>query len=252
MNRRAEEIKKRIAKRKQKRMGSIQTSKINHLPFAEESFEAEAPFFVETDGNTKVFHPLFRSHIFISKILISACIVLAVGILYKNEGEEFLKARKMVETAMEKEFNFALVSKWYEEKFGHPLAISLPKKEEKKKNAGQYAVPATGKVLESFQDNGQGVMIETNKKMVEAMNEGIVIEAGEKEDTGLTVVIQHADGIETWYGHLEKINVALYDFVETGKPVGNVKQNSNHQGTYYFAIKKGDAFIDPSQVISFD
>ncbi|MED1442307.1 MULTISPECIES: M23 family metallopeptidase [Aeribacillus] len=263
MNRRAKEIKKRIAKRKRKRMNSMLSSSssssddisvpfINQITQENVQVDADSPLYVEAEGS-KNFHPLFRSDVFITKLLISACIVLMIGIIFKNDRAEFLKARDFVSHMMEKEFNFAYVSKWYEEQFGNPLAfLKKQSKEESGSKESQYAVPASGKVLQSFKDTGQGVMIETNNKTVEAMNEGIVIEAGKKEDTGLTVVIQHADGIETWYGNLEELNVALYDFVETGKPVGKVKQSQNQHGTYYFAIKKGDTFIDPSQVISFE
>ena len=41
----------------------------------------------------------------------------------------------------------------------------------------------SGKVLENFEKNGQGIMIETGKgAAVEAMNEGNVMFAGVKED----------------------------------------------------------------------
>ena len=46
--------------------------------------------------------------------------------------------------------------------------------------------------------------------VVEAMSEGIVRYVGKRDDTGNTVIIQHADGTETWYGHIlvQKINVS--------------------------------------------
>jgi stage IV sporulation protein FA len=99
------------------------------------------------------------------------------------------------------------------------------------------------------------VMIETTSNAkVEAMNEGIVTFAGTKEKLGKTVIIQHADGSESWYGNLGAISVKLYDFVETGKQVGTAMASADDQtkGVFYFAIKQGDHFIDPIQVISFE
>ena len=57
---------------------------------------------------------------------------------------------------------------------------------------------------------------------VEAINEGVVIFAGEKEGIGKTVVIQHANKSESWYGQLEKFDVKLYDLVKKGKEIGQV------------------------------
>jgi len=255
MNRRAEEIKKRIAKRKRERL-NWQNTKTNKKDTPPVSFEKEASYTNTSsyyeDNYKKGIHPLFRSDIFVMKLLLAACLVLITAIIYKNDEGVFKKAQFVVQDVMEEEFNFAAVSKWYEERFGSPIAFFSPAPSSNSTNDNQFAVPASGHVLESFQDNGQGVTVQTTKKVVEAMNEGIVIEAGRKEKTGLTVILQHADGTETWYGNLKEIDVALYDFVEMGAPIGQVNQNQNKQGTYYFAIKKGDQFIDPNQVISFD
>lgn len=256
MNRRAEEIKKRIAKRKRERMNWPKEGTVRKesqpIIFDEETYGSNTTAYYD-HNQSKSFHPLFRSDIFMMKLLIASCLVLITAIVFKNEQPPFQEARSFVKNTLEKEFEFAAVSKWYKEQFGDPVAfISKAKTESKLKEEKQFAVPASGKVLESFQDNGQGVTIETANKTVEAMNEGIVIEAGKMDETGLTVIVQHADGTESWYGNLESIDVALYDFVEMGAPIGKVKHDEHEQGTYYFAIKKGDQFIDPNQVISFE
>lgn len=256
MNRRAEEIKKRIAKRKRDRLNwqNPKTTKKETPLFAfkEEISHSATTSSYFNENQPKGIHPLFRSDIFVMKLLMASCLVLITAIIYKNGEGAFQKAQLIVENVMEEEFHFAAVSKWYEERFGSPIAFFSPNPSSDRAENSHYAVPASGQVLESFKDNGQGVTIQTTKKIVEAMNEGIVIEAGKKEKTGLTVIVQHADGTETWYGNLKEIDVALYDFVEMGAPIGQVNQNENEQGTYYFAIKKGDQFIDPNQVISFD
>ena len=155
---------------------------------------------------------------------------------------------------MEQEFQFAAVSKWYEKQFGEPLALLPTEKTEKKQNTPSYAIPAVGRVLEKFNENGQGIMVETESNTpVEAMNEGIVIFTGTKDKLGKTVIIQHADGSESWYGNLGTITVKLYDFVEMGKEVGTaMKEGNDAKGVFYFAIKQGDHFIDPIQVIPFE
>ncbi len=87
------------------------------------------------------------------------------------------------------------------------------------------------------------------------MKEGIVKFAGVKEGLGKTVIIQHSDQTETWYGNLDDINVSLYEYIEKQKVVGTVSDSTGEdktKGKYYFAIKKGDDFIDPIQVIRFE
>ncbi|MFP3442258.1 M23 family metallopeptidase, partial [Pantoea sp. SIMBA_133] len=67
---------------------------------------------------------------------------------------------------------------------------------------------------------------------------------------GQTVVLQHTDGSESWYGMLDSIDVSLYDFVQTKDQLGSVSNSEDGKsGTFYFAIKKNEAFIDPLQVV---
>jgi stage IV sporulation protein FA len=260
MNRRAEEIKKRIAERKKKQGAKPQSNPFSAYSILsdEERYGAEYLPVVEYSHSPNDDQPLsfFQKEWLVFKFLTAVCLVLIVAILFKNPSPGLDGARKYVKQTMENEFEFASVSKWYEDTFGQPLAL-LPIMKEKKDTSeqpSQYAVPASGKVLESFEKNGQGIMIETgSQSSVEAMSEGIVTFAGKKEGIGKTIVIQHADGSETWYGQLEKINVSLYDFVDKGKAVGKVMKNQDGKtGKFYFAIKKGERFIDPNQVISFE
>ncbi|KFM99123.1 M23 family peptidase [Bacillus clarus] len=246
-NRRVEEIRKRIAKRKaeQERL-------------EEEQYFSEANFVGETlfvEGGGKETHPLFRKEVFFFKILLSAILVLSIAILFKNAPASFDGARTVTKKMMQEEFQFAAVSKWYEKQFGTPL-VFFSTNEKKKETAQQkdYAIPASGKVMQGFQKNGQGVFVQTAANAtVESVNEGVVIFAGKKGELGNTVQIQHADGTESWYGNLGETSVKLYDYVEKKQKIGTVNSDSNNKnGKFYFAMKKNEKFIDPIQVISFD
>ncbi|PIB58596.1 peptidase M23, partial [Pseudomonas sp. 2822-17] len=76
----------------------------------------------------------------------------------------------------------------------------------------------------------------------------------EEGDLGKVVVIRHYDGIESWYGMLDDVSVKLYDFVEPGDLIGTVSQDEDDDriGVYYFALKDGNTFIDPAEVITID
>jgi stage IV sporulation protein FA len=65
------------------------------------------------------------------------------------------------------------------------------------------------------------------------------------------VIIQHANGMETWYGWLQDLNVKEKDWVKGGQLIGQVAQTKG-QSLIYFALKKENQFINPASVISFE
>jgi stage IV sporulation protein FA len=90
---------------------------------------------------------------------------------------------------------------------------------------------------------------------VKAIKEGVVTSVGVKDGLGKTIVIQHSDKSESWYGNLADIKVSLYDNVKKEQVVGTVSDSTGTdktKGKYYFAIKKEDQFINPIQVIRFE
>jgi len=256
-----EEIRRRIAKRK-KEKGSSGNGPEREITWPGEDEKYGFNNYSSYDpGKDDDIHPLFKKEVFIFKILASALLFLVIAIMFRENTATFAPAKDFVVKTMEQDFKFATVSKWYEDQFGKPLAL-LPFSEEGKedqKNVVEkdHDIPVfSGKVLENFEKNGQGIMIETTKgAAVEAMKEGNVMFAGVKEDTGKTVIIQHADQTQSTYGNLDEIKVSLYQFIETETVVGTALESKGEdktKGTYYFAIKKGDDFIDPIQVIRFE
>lgn len=249
MDDRRKDIRNRIAKRR----------KVNDSPVVNGTWteiEKEDPYnFDSYDGYSEKDHPLFKKEYFFLKILVSICLFLVVAVLFKHPSARLDTARSFVTENMNKEFQFASVSSWYENAFGKPIAF-LPSEStpETVDTDEEYAMPASGEITQTFEANGEGIIMETSiGSKVEAINEGVVIFAGEKEGIGKTVVIQHANKSESWYGQLEKIDVKLYDLVKKGKEVGQVTvSDDGSKGRFYLAIKENDAFVDPKQVISFD
>ncbi|PWW19637.1 stage IV sporulation protein FA [Cytobacillus oceanisediminis] len=258
MNSRADEIRKRIARRKKEKDRVTKKVDSNILWTEDEERYGfnKLPSYDSKVGEGD--HPLFRKELFLFKLLASACLFLLAAILFKNEAVTLAPARDFVKASMEKDFQFAAVSGWYEEQFGKPLAL-LPFSDGKQETQSpsknsDYALPASAKILEDFNDNGQRITIETGKEAsVEAMSEGLVRFAGKKDGFGNTVIIQHGDKSESWYGNLADINVNLYQYIEKGTGLGTAGDTDDgEKGSFYFAIKKGDDFIDPIQVIPFE
>ncbi|MBO9130502.1 M23 family metallopeptidase [Bacillus sp. 165] len=249
---RIDDIRKRIAKRKEQQQRKAYTDIVTSPQYTEEfSIDSESIF----DEDNKETHPLFKKEVFLFKLLCSVCLVLLVAILFKNTNEDFDKARSVVTNTMKKEFQFATVSDWYKQQFGEPLSFFPSEKKEKSvTQKEEYAVPASGKVMQTFEANGQGVFVQTGlSAVVDAVNEGLVIFVGSKPDLGNTVVIQHADGTESWYGNLENMSVSVYEYVQKEQKLGTVaNSNDGKSGKFYFALKKDEKFIDPIPVISFE
>ncbi|MBS4191458.1 M23 family metallopeptidase [Bacillus sp. FJAT-49705] len=258
MRSRADELRKRVANRKRERERTTKNpNKQIKWPEDEERYGFDKIHSYEGSTGERN-HPLFRKEYFLFKILLSACLFLIVAIMFKNNAETFEPARDFVKKSMEEDFQFVTVANWYEDRFGKPLAL-LPFKDEKEgvKDSSpnsEYALPASAKIVEDFQENGQRITIETSKDAaVVAMSEGLVTFAGKKEGFGKTIVIKHADKSESWYGNLDNINVKFMDYIEKGTELGSATaQEDGINGSFYFAIKKGDDFIDPIQVIPFE
>lgn len=264
MSRRIDDVRKRIAKRQKERRQHKFNNQESYLIRDEEKYGGR-PVSSYEDPSRNTEHPLFRKEILMFQILAAVSIFLIVAIMFKSPANQWGQAKHFVNQTFEREFQFAAVSTWYEDQFGKPLAF-LPGDNNSQvgttegineTNREGFAVPAAGKILESFEVDGKGITVETGKdSKVEAVNEGVVIFVGPKEGLGKTVILQHADGSETWYGQLDEINiekVKLYEFLDSRTALGQVSnQVDGETGTFYFAVKKGDHFIDPIQVISFD
>ncbi|XTP56909.1 M23 family metallopeptidase [Niallia sp. Krafla_26] len=273
----SDEIRKRIEKRKKQRERMAKKVEPRNKDFRrtrpsdaeqtkipwledEERYGFDSLTSYESGPNDGDHHPLFSKETFIFKILSSAVLFLVIAIMFRNSTATLDPARDFVTKAMNEEFQFAAVSDWYEGTFGKPLALFPEKTEEPTQTVDgedsktHYALPASGKILEDFGENGQRITIETGKGAeVEAMIGGLVIEVGEKEGFGQTVVIQHPDKTKSWYGNLSAVDVTLYQYIEKGTVVGKATDyEDGTKGSFYFAIKEGDDFVDPIQVIQFD
>jgi stage IV sporulation protein FA len=256
LSKRVDDIRKRIAKRRE------QEEKWGHPNQLMTKFPVKEVQNNE-DGYTYTYDDLVEQHgnkiinnsNFLFRSLLSAIIVLVLAIILKSNSPIASHVRNGLTDVYNSEFQFASIQKWYEDRFGSPIAF-LPQIIQKKGTEGNenYAVPASGKVLQSFKTDGQGILIQTElNQKVEAIKDGTVIFVGEKNQLGNTVIVQHADGSESWYGKLGSINVKYLERVDSKKVLGTVSPNEEgNLGTYYFAIKMGEKFIDPKKVISFE
>lgn len=256
MGSRNDEVRKKIERRRKER-ARIEKNIDNRVLWSDEEDTFDYTFSSKEENYPPKIHPLFRKDLFMLKILGAAILFLAVAIIVDHPSTRLGKVENTIRQAMSTEFNFMVVADWYEEKFGKPLAF-LPEQKGKEQNTErlqQYALSASGKVLEEFQKNGQRIAIETGvDTTVQSFNEGQITFIGEKEGFGKTVVIKHSDQSESWYGNLEEVDVKLYENIKKGTKVGNASRYEGDEtlGLFFFAIKQNDDFIDPLQVMEIE
>ncbi|GGB28265.1 hypothetical protein GCM10011409_02020 [Lentibacillus populi] len=185
------------------------------------------------------------------KGVLSVILFFGAAFLFQTNAEIFRKPAELATTALTKEFPFARVNQWYQETFGSPLAFA-PKDKQKTRHDQALALPVNGKLAESFQANGSGIMIAPQDTAdVFVLRDGVVIFAGNDRETDKTVVVQHADGSTSTYGYLDSINVHLYQYVEGNQRLGEFVPDEANK-TVFFAIEKDNKYVDPVQVIKVD
>lgn len=162
---------------------------------------------------------------FISKLLITIILTLITLILLKSNNK--LKTF-FYNKVYDNNISFATINKWYENHFGS----SIPFKELVEKDTETvFNNKLEYSKKEKYLD---GVKLSVDKNyLVPILESGMVVYIGKKEGYGNTVIVQQINGVDVWYGNINNPNVKLYDYVEKGKLLGDVKNNN-----LYLVFKK--------------
>ncbi|QHT48545.1 peptidoglycan DD-metalloendopeptidase family protein [Bacillus sp. SB49] len=122
---------------------------------------------------------------------------------------------------------------------------------------GTFIWPAVGGVITSKQGERwgryhKGIDIAGVKdKTIKAADNGKVVEAGFKKSFGNKVVIDHGNGYETIYAHLESIDVKRGDVVKQGGKIGKMGTTGHSTGVHlHFEIHKDGALKNPLDYVS--
>ncbi|WP_010270844.1 M23 family metallopeptidase [Paenibacillus senegalensis] len=204
--------------------------------------------------------PILRR--FILRCLLSgAAFLMLLGVFQLNHPAAD-PVRLWVERALTEEINFAPVAAWYESKFGGSPAF-LPafrgkKGQETEKvhsaGIGHFAVPVRGDVVKAFSVNSPWLEVKTSEDApVLSMASGRVTFSGYLEETGYTLVIEHAGGLSSVYGYLKENRWQANDWIESGEIIGHTQpMSAKWANTLYFAVKTEDDVLDPAEVVAFD
>ena len=81
---------------------------------------------------------------------------------------------------------------------------------------------------------------------VYAAAEGVVEQAGWYGEYGICVILRHADGSRTLYGHNSSVSVSVGQTVKQGEKIANVGSTGNSTGNHlHFEIRVDGRMIDP-------
>lgn len=151
------------------------------------------------------------------KTLISMILFFIIAIISK--GNPVYK-NKIYNNLYEKNWTFTKVKELYNKYLGSIIPLDNIIK--------TPVVPVFNEKLSYLSSSkymdGVELEVQTNY-LVPIIESGIVVYIGDKEKYGNTIIIQGMDGIDIWYGSINTSEVNLYDYVEKGNLLGEVKEN---------------------------
>ncbi|MCO6497486.1 MAG: M23 family metallopeptidase [Chitinophagaceae bacterium] len=123
--------------------------------------------------------------------------------------------------------------------------------------------PFYGKITSSygFRDNPFGKRnVEAHKGLdirapmgapVKAMAKGVVTFAGRNGGYGNCIVVKHANGYETLYGHLSKILVSKGQQIEIGQQIGKVGSTGRSTGPHlHYEVHRNGKKVNPKSYLT--
>ncbi len=90
-------------------------------------------------------------------------------------------------------------------------------------------------------------------RLVRASGGGVVLQTGEEPEYGLFVLIQHADGYQSMYGHLSRITAIQGEPVNAGEVVGRSGNSGRSSAPHlHFEVRLNGVAVDPATVLKED
>jgi len=147
-------------------------------------------------------------------------VLLTIVTLIVLKGNSSLKT-EFYKYVYEDHISFASINKLYKKYFGSQIPFSELLDDTTKSVFNEQLT------YNSKQKYNDGVKLEVTKNyLVPALEEGMVVFVGEKEGYGSTVIIQQTNGVDVWYSNISIDNVKVYDYIEKGNIIGEVKDTT--------------------------
>lgn len=160
-------------------------------------------------------------------------ILFSFAIIYKSESN--LK-EKISPYFFEENISFTKIKKIYDKYLGGLLPI---KKED---NVTEVFNEKLNYNSSSIYYDGVKLSVLENY-LVPAIDEGMVVFIGDKENYGSTIIIENLDGVDFWYCNITNTSLKLYDYVEKGNLVGEVSND------LYMVFSKDGKYLNYEEYI---
>ena len=186
----------------------------------------------KNDSNNRIkkyINGLFVRLFFVTVILLS------LAIIYKKESN---LSDQISNYFFEENISFTKIKKMYDKYLGGLVPIikddkSVTQVFNEKLNYSNTSIYYDGVKL-SVADS----------YLVPALSEGMVVFVGEKENYGKTVIIENLDGVDYWYSNITNTSLKLYDYIEKGSLIGEVKKE------LYMVFSRNGKFLNYEEYIS--
>lgn len=168
------------------------------------------------------------------RLLIVVVLFLTALIACKSNSQIKDKVYKYLYT---EDISFTKIKKIYNKYLGGLLPI---KKEVDTEKVFQEKLKYTD--LSIYQD---GIKLSVgNNYLVPALQEGMVVFVGDKENYGNTIIVEDLEGVRYWYGNITTSSLKLYDYIEKGSLIGETSTN------LYLVFSKDDNYLDYEKYIN--
>ncbi|MFT4129634.1 peptidoglycan DD-metalloendopeptidase family protein [Labrys sp. (in: a-proteobacteria)] len=117
----------------------------------------------------------------------------------------------------------------------------------------EFRWPVKGRIIQNFGRNSDGINISVPEGTeVKAAEDGVVAYAGnELKGYGNLILIRHANGYVTAYGHAKDLDVKKGETVRRGQTIATAGQTGNVTSPQVlFEVRKGAAPVDPTRYLS--
>ena len=172
---------------------------------------------------------------FINKCL-SAILIGIIALIVMEYSPKFKTF--MHDEILNKNISFGFIGKIYNKYFGSVLP----------ENSNDNVVKVFNEKINysKIEKNQDGVLLTVDKNyLVPAINSGVVVFIGDKDNLGKVIVIEQVDKTTITYGNILNTSLKLYDYVEKGSFIGEIKDTN-----LYLSILKDNEYIDVETYIS--
>lgn len=123
----------------------------------------------------------------------------------------------------------------------------------------EFKSPIKGRVLSKYgprgrrNHNGVDIPLKTGEPIYATFDGKIRYAKFNTGGFGNLVIIRHPNGLETWNGHLSKLNVSVGDYVKAGQVIGFGGSTGRSRGPHlHFEMRYADQTFDPEFIIDFE